>query len=124
MDISVIFLIVTLIAVWLWLIVLGMISIKYDSTLDPFQKKAQSVIVLLVPFLGAALILHLVNQHSPEAIPRSLVPWPFKWLIFGKASPSNKNRDNNEESGIDLTISNRQHNIQEHGGSTDAGGSD
>ena len=105
MDILIITAIILATLVWLWLTTLGVIAAKYDSTLEPFQRKAQIIIVLLVPFFGAALVLHLVNQHSPEVIPKQWIPWPIKSLIFGKPRQRNKNRDNNEENGIDLAIS-------------------
>jgi hypothetical protein len=103
---------------------IGIIAARFDSTLDPFQKKAQIVIVWIFPYVGASLIIFLVNQHSPDAIPRNLVPWPFKNLIFDKLRPRNKNRDNNEELGIDLAISDSQHSHSGYGGGGDGGGSD
>ena len=124
MDTTIIILIGIPIVIWLWLSLIGTIAEKFDSTLDPFQRKAQIIIVWGFPFIGAALIIYLVNQHSPEAIPRNLVPWPFKNLIFGKPRARNKNRDNNEESGIDLAISNNQHNHTDYGGGANGGGSD
>ena len=110
------------IVIWLWLVFIGTIAAKFDSTLTPFQKKAQIIIVWLVPYLGASLIIFLVNQHSQEAIPRKLIPWPFKRLIFGKLRNKNNNRDDNEGSGIDLAISSSQHSHSDIGGT--GGGSD
>lgn len=104
---------------WAWLVILGIIAVKYDDTLDSFQKKAQIVLIFIVPFFGSALVLHLVNQHSPEAIPKSLIPWPLTSLIFGKQVPRNRNRNNNEEAGIDLAVSSRQ---DSHFGSGSGGG--
>jgi hypothetical protein len=124
MDITTILLVVLPVAVWLWLSFIGTIAARFDSTLDPFQKKAQVVIVWAFPFIGASLVIYLVNQHSPDAIPRNLIPWPFKNLIFGKPRASNTNRDNNEESGIDLAISNSQHNQTDYSAGADGGGSD
>ena len=116
MDILIITASILATLVWLWLTTLGVIAAKYDSTLEPFQRKAQIIIVLFVPFFGAAIVLHLVNQHSPEVIPKQWVPWPLKSLIFGKPRPRNRNRDNNEESGIDLAISHSQHSHTNGGG--------
>jgi hypothetical protein len=124
MDITTIILTSLPVAVWLWLSLIGTIAAKFDATLDPFQKKAQILIVWFIPFIGASLIIYLVNQHSPEAIPRNLIPWPFRKLIFGKPRPRNTNRDNNEESGIDLAISNNQYSHSDYSGGTDGGGSD
>jgi hypothetical protein len=124
MDITTIILVALPVAIWLWLSFIGTIAARFDSTLDPFQKKAQIIIVWIFPYIGASLIIFLVNQHSPDAIPRNLVPWPFKNLIFGKLKPGNNNRDNNEESGIDLAISDSQHRHTDYGGGGDGGGSD
>jgi hypothetical protein len=124
MDVTAILLIGIPTVVWLWLSFIGTIAVRFDSTLDPFQKKAQILIVWIFPFIGASLIIYLVNLHSPEAIPRNLIPWPFRNLIFGKPRASNKNRDNREESGIDLAISNSQHSHANYGGGANGGGND
>ena len=112
------------VALWLWLNSLGTIAAKYDRTLDSFQRKAQLVIVWAVPFFGAALVLYLVAQHSPEAIPSKLVPWPFKSLIYGKVRPGHKYRDDNESSGIDLALSEHGHSHSHGGGDSHGGSSD
>lgn len=119
MDIILITFGIIFILVWLWLITLGVIAVKYDSTLDSFQRNAQIIIVLIVPFFGAALILHFVNQHSPDVIPQKWIPWPLRSLIFSKPRPRNKNRDDNENSGIDLAISHSQHSHTDGGGGGD-----
>ena len=106
---------------WVWFSILGIVAVKHDDTLDPFQIKAQIVFVLVVPFFGSALVLYFVNQHSPEAIPRGLIPWPFKSLIFGKQVPKNRNGNGNEEAGIDLAISSRQDSHYGSSGGSDGG---
>jgi len=80
----------------LWLNLLASLAIKYDQTLEKVQKVFQSVFVWIIPFVGASVVLHFVYEHSPEAIPKNWIPWPFKNLIFGKPIKSNKNRDDNE----------------------------
>ncbi len=35
-----------------------------------------------IPYLGAGLVLYLVCSHSPDAIPKALVPWPLSVIIF------------------------------------------
>jgi hypothetical protein len=42
MDITTILLVVLPVAVWLWLSFIGTIAARFDSTLDPFQKKGTS----------------------------------------------------------------------------------
>ena len=113
-------LIVGALLIWGWSVILGIIAVKHDDTIDSFQKKAQIIIVLIVPLFGAALVLHLVYQHAPEAIPKRLIPWPLRSLVLGKKIPRNRNRDNNQEDGVDLSVSSRQ---DSHFGSG-SGGSD
>ena len=124
MDIASLIIIGVALIIWLWLVVVAIVALKYDNTLETFQRNTQIIIVLIVPFFGSALIIHLVKEHYPEAIPEALIPWPFKSLIYGKAVPGNKNKDNNEESGIDLAISNGHHSHNDYGGGGDGGGSD
>ena len=116
MDISLILIIVVATAIWFWLTILGCIAAKYDSTLNEFQSKAQIAVSILVPYFGAVLVLYLVSQHSPDVIPRKWIPWPFSLVIFGKQRARNKNRDNNENNGIDLAISDSQHSDTGSGG--------
>ena len=84
------------ILVALWMNMLASISLKHDDMLEPFQKKAQFIIVWLFPFIDASIILHLIFEHSPNAIPKKWIPWPFKGMIFGKDIKPNKDRDENE----------------------------
>jgi len=65
--------------------VLALIIIRYDKSLTRFQKTVQPFIVLLVPIIGAAYVLHLLFKASPKTIPGSWIPWPFKNLIYGPA---------------------------------------
>jgi len=99
----------------LWLNFIAYIAVKHDQTLNSFQKKSQIIIVLLLPYIGASLVLHMVFDHSPEAIPKKLIPWPFKKIIYGKPPRPNKNSGN--ESGH----VNDSHGDYNSGGS-DAGG--
>ena len=119
MDIVIITASILAILVWLWLTTLGVIAAKHDFTLEPFQRKAQIIIVLLVPFFGAAIVLHLANQHCPDVVPIKWFPRPLRSLILGKPRPRNRNRDNNEDSGIDLTVNHNQHSQSDIGGGGD-----
>lgn len=87
----------------MWLNFIATIAVKHDHTLDAFQKKAQLIFVWLIPYLGASFVLHMVFDHSPEAIPEKLIPWPFKKIIYGKPPKDNKHRhdagSNNISSG-------------------------
>ena len=81
---------------WIWLCMLALMAAKHDRTLDPFQRKAQMIIVLVIPFIGASIVLHLVNGHSPDVIPRKWIPWPLRNLIIGKERVRNSNRNDND----------------------------
>lgn len=80
------------ILILVWLNFLSTIAVKHDHFLNSFQRKAQYVVIWLFPFLGACTILFLVYQHSPNAIPKGWIPWPFKVFIFGKEPKRNRNR--------------------------------
>ena len=73
--------------------VLASLGVVYDPNLRRTQKTGQLLFVWLSPVLGASLVLYLVYQHSLHAIPRSLVPWPISWIIFGKDPTPNPLRD-------------------------------
>lgn len=113
-------------AVAIWLNILATFVVRYDHTLEAFQKVAQIVIAWAVPFIGSAFVLHLIWEQYPEAIPKSWIPWPFKQMIFGEAPPPNQERDNYEGPGIEGS-----HNFGRHtqgdsqfGGGDGGGGAD
>ena len=95
MEILLIIGIITVVAL-VWLNLLATLAVRHDNTLEPFQKTAQLFIVWLVPLFGASIVLRLVFDHSPDAIPLSWIPWPFKGLIASKSIKPNKIRDDNE----------------------------
>ena len=123
MDVFTALAIIFPIAMLLWLNVLATYSANSDSTLDSFQRKAQIIIVWLVPLFGSLLILYLVSQHEPEAIPQKLVPWPFRGIVFGKRRKPHKHRDDNVDNGIDLALSERVSDHHHSVGGSDGGGS-
>jgi len=94
-----IFITAIFILILIWLNIIATIAIKYDQTLDPFQKKAQLIVIWLLPALGSSFVLKMVLQHSPEAIPIKLIPWPFKKALFGKESKSSHDPEENEIDG-------------------------
>ena len=107
---------------YLWLSVLATIAVRYDRTLNTFQKNAQTIFVWLVPIFGGAFVLHLIWEHHPDAIPKSWIPWPFKKIIYGKAAPSYKNRSNDESTAINTSLDQHNHSGSDSGG--DGGGGD
>ncbi len=116
MELEYIILII-LILVLVWLNFIASLAIKYDHTLEKIQIIGQSVIVWLVPFFGAVIVLKIVFEHSPEAIPKSWIPWPFKKIVFGVPI---KNRGG--EGGVEVDSpgsrfgSNRNHDNDSGGG--------
>jgi hypothetical protein len=106
--------------VWLYMNALASFAAHHDATLNKFQKLAQTIFIWLVPYFGAAFVLHLIWQQYPSTIPMAWVPWPFKQLIYGKAHPPNKNRDDNESPAIDGALSSHRHDFSGFG--VDSGG--
>ena len=105
----------------LWLNFLATLAVKYDHTLEPVQRIGQLIFVWLIPFLGASVVLHIVYEHSPEAIPRSWVPWPFKNLIYGPPIKANTLRD---EYGYDDGCIRNSRNDSHSGSDSGDGGGD
>ena len=103
----------------LWLNALATLAIEYDHTLEPFQKIAQFVFVWVIPFIGAGVVLHIVYENSPETIPRSWIPWPFKNLIYGKPVKPNRNRDDREPDYTPGSLSGRHFDGGDGGGGGD-----
>ena len=110
--------IVIILVLWIWMSVVGVVAVLRDATINSFQRKSQIVVSIIFPIIGPLFILHLVNEHSPEAIPRFLIPWPFRSILFGKTHPRNKNRDDNEGQAHDLNLTRRynSHSDNQSGG--------
>lgn len=100
-----------------WLNVLASFAVHQDPTLERPQKLAQTIIVWLIPYLGSAFVLHLIWQHSPRAIPEKWLPRPFRNLIYGRAIPPNRNRD--EDSWMPLSGSHQRHRHDDSFGGND-----
>lgn len=104
--------------VLLYLNVISTLCVCLDPELEPVQKWGQSVVIWVVPFIGSSLILHFVNDHSPEVIERFYIPWVFKSIVLGTPIRKGTNDNTGEEmpgvhgSGLD------------GGSGGDAGGSD
>ena len=88
----------------IWLSIVATISLQSDDSLVPFQFYAQLLIAWIVPIFGASFITHLVYEHSPEAVPLRLIPWPFKTWIAGKDPKPNRNRDERETDYYTINI--------------------
>jgi hypothetical protein len=89
-KIVIVLLVAAIAGVAIWMAVLGVIAARYDATLTRLQKTMQILLSILVPFFGPAIVLYGVRRHSPDAIPESLVPWPFRSLIFGRSPGSDR----------------------------------
>lgn len=84
MDIVLLILGLTMSVLWLWITVLALLCLFLDPDLEPVQRWGQLTIVLLIPLLGATVVLRMVNDHSPEVVARFLIPWPFSLVIRDK----------------------------------------
>ena len=91
-----------------WLALVASISLFRDPSLEPSQKFGQLLLVWFIPLLGAWIVLHLINEHSPESIPTKMIPWPVHRVILGRPLPVVSDKDFNEEMGIDLASSHSQ----------------
>ncbi len=81
MDIVFLVVLVFFICIWLWLNVLALLCLFLDPELEKIQRWGQSVVVILIPYIGAAFILKLINDHSPEVVSKFFIPWPFKNMV-------------------------------------------
>lgn len=99
MEILLIIGVVSLVII-VWVNILATIAVRYDQTLNTFQRNSQSLFIWFVPIIGASFILKLVFEHSPDAIPKGWILWPLKGMIYGKPMKPNINRDDRETDGV------------------------
>ena len=63
--------------------VVATLGVMRARTLERFQKVAQALIVWLVPALGALLVLHLLRDAEPEALPRRVLgSRGLAWYVY------------------------------------------
>jgi len=91
----------------LWLSILAIYAITHDALLNRLQKSMQFIFVLVIPFIGSTVVLHIIYEHSPNLIPRRLIPWPFKNIICGPAIKPNRDRDDNLVDGVSGSLTGR-----------------
>ena len=117
--------IVIAVLVCVWLSAIASFVVVRDKTLETKQKVAQIAAAWVLPVVGPLLTLYLIAQHSPELIQKKWIPWPFRNIVFGRNFRPNANRNENDDSGIDLRAAHRQEQrIEESIGSGGGGGSD
>lgn len=114
---EVILILISIIAVffWLWISALSILCLFLDPDLEPIQRWGQMIIVILLPYIGASIILKLVNDHSPEVIDKFYIPWPFRNLVLDKPLRHSGSAQNREEVP-------GSHSGSFHGGSDSGGG--
>jgi len=104
--------IIILVLMWAWISALAILCLFFDPDLKPIQRWGQVVIVLIFPLIGPAFVLILVNEHSPEAVARFYIPWPFRKIVLnGEQRGGGKGHNSEEAPGI-------------HSGGTGGGDSD
>jgi len=69
-----------------YLNVAATIALWKAGTLEPFQKGAQGILVWIVPLFGALVVLHLLADTEPEAVPAKLIGAGMVTGPFGGAS--------------------------------------
>ena len=102
MDIWITTVLLVLIGVLIWVNVLALLCIHLDPELTSTQRWGQSAITLLIPYVGASLVLYFVNQHSPEVVSKFYIPWPLSKIVRDEdvAKPNKNRRDMEEVRGI------------------------
>ena len=83
MDSIIFWVLIGIAAIALYMALLASFLVLVDPELPPIQKVTKCVLAWLVPFVGPAMVLHLVADHSPELIRRLWIPWPFRKAIHG-----------------------------------------
>jgi hypothetical protein len=59
-----------------------MIGVWRDSGLSSFQKLGQTLLILLLPAIGASIVLAFLGQNHTRDEMRSLVPFPFHMVGY------------------------------------------
>lgn len=97
MEVLLLIFITAAICLWLWISGVSILCLFLDPDLESVQRYSQMVMILLLPYIGASIVLKFVNDHSPEVINRFYIPWPFKGLVQNKEFRSVGSGSNNEE---------------------------
>ncbi len=105
--------ILLLLVAWLYVSVAASWALARATTVSRLRKVTQSLLVWLIPFLGAWLVLHILAEAEPEAIPsRIFGSIGVGWFIVAGAHAGH------------LSASEQALNSADGGGSgSDAGGS-
>jgi hypothetical protein len=59
-----------------------MIGVWRDSGLSSFQKSGQTLLIWLLPAIGASIVLAILGQNHTRDEMRSLVPFPFHMVGY------------------------------------------
>jgi hypothetical protein len=59
-----------------------MIGVWRDSGLSGFQKSGQTLLIWLLPAIGASIVLAFLGQNHTRDEMRSLVPFPFHMVGY------------------------------------------
>jgi hypothetical protein len=97
MDVLLVVLSLAAVVMWFWISLLAILCVVLDPDLDKIQRWGQTLVVVLIPFIGASFILKLVNEHSPEVVARFYIPWPFRNMVLDKKLTQNGPGSNGEE---------------------------
>ena len=60
-------------AAWLYLGTAATVALTSSLSVPPARKFAQGLLTWFVPFLGAWLVLHILAESEPEALPKRLI---------------------------------------------------
>jgi hypothetical protein len=68
-------------------------AVWHDDTLGAGQRWMQALLAWLLPFAGPLIVLHLVAEHCPAAIPQCLKSWPLAILFQQMERPQRTTSD-------------------------------
>ena len=95
MEFALLLIFATVAAYAVYMIVLALVAIAYDSTVSAAQKIALAILTVGVPILGALLVLHAASHHIPVLVKKLPLGWPLRRILYGKSLPAHR------EAGID-----------------------
>ncbi|WP_415891363.1 hypothetical protein ACMXYV_08615 [Neptuniibacter sp. SY11_33] len=97
MEIALAVFTIVVLGLWFWISAIAILCLFLDPDLEIVQRWGQTFAVVLLPLIGASLVLKLVNDHSPEVIRKFYIPWPFNLLVLDTELLSDGPGSNKEE---------------------------
>lgn len=84
-------------ALMLYLDVAAIIALEVDRSLTPSQRIMQILLVVLVPLIGALIVLRLSHLATGGKSMILYLPWPFRSIVKGTPTRTNPDAESFEE---------------------------